>query len=401
MFTDIETALQTVMDRKNSVYGLQQFAACLDSLDNPQYQLKCIHVGGTNGKGSTTNYIRSGLQKSGYKVGSFTSPHLVVHNDRIRINDNNISDEDFLYYINQSVPLWDTFGLSMFEIDMLVSIWYFLDNNVDYVVYEVGLGGTLDASNVIKPLVSAITNVEMDHMNILGNTLTEIAETKAGIIKNGSPLFTTEQKEDVKNIFKKHCELEDTPIHFVDVPSFYKVEKDIFFDVDDLKLVLHNQAMYQVANATLAVYVLKYLGIENEAIKVGIEDTQWAGRFEEILPNIYLDGAHNLVGMKQLVQSVKGMESPLTVVFTALKDKDYGPMVDLLHETFDHVIITEFEFYRAESAENLAGSHDLRIIKDWKQALDVIKDEDCTGTRFITGSLYFISEARAYLKGQL
>ena len=122
MFTDIETAIQTVMDRKNSVYGLRLFTECLEYLDNPQYDLRCIHIGGTNGKGSTTNYVRSGLQKAGYTVGTFTSPHLETHNDRIRINDISISDEDLLDYINQSVELWDRFTLSMFEIDMLISV---------------------------------------------------------------------------------------------------------------------------------------------------------------------------------------------------------------------------------------------------------------------------------------
>lgn len=395
-FTNIDIALETIMGRKNSVYGLQKFKECLDYLDNPQYDLKCIHIGGTNGKGSTTNYVRSGLQKAGYKVGTFTSPHLVRHNDRIRINDSDIGDEDFLDYINQSVPLWDKFGLSMFEIDMLISIWYFLDKKVDYVVYEVGLGGTLDASNVIQPLVSAITNVEMDHMNILGNNLIEIATQKAGIIKNGSPLFTTESKKDIKDLFSNSCNLVDTSIHFIDIPSFSKFEKNIEFGVNGIDLVLTNQAVYQVANASLAVNILQYLNVPNEFIKQGIENTSWAGRFEEVVSDIYLDGAHNLVGMQELVKSVEGMQRPLTVVFTALADKDYEPMVDLLVQNFDRVIITEFDFYRAESADKLAGRHNLDVIRDWKLALEEIKN--IKGTRFVTGSLYFVSDARAYLR---
>lgn len=398
MYTDIDIALQAVMDRKNSVYGLRLFQECLDSLDNPQFDLKCIHIGGTNGKGSTTNYVRSGLQKEGYRVGSFTSPHLVSHNDRIRINDINISDEDLLFYINQSVKLWDQFSLSMFEIDMLVSIWYFIDQKVDYVVYEVGLGGLLDASNVIQPIVSAITNVELDHMNILGDSVLEIAEQKAGIIKNQSPLFTTETKNEVLDLFKTHCDRVDTPMHAVEVPSYYRVEKDVFFTHEGIDLQLRNQALYQVSNATLATSILKYLGVSDESIAYGIMNTQWAGRFEEILPNIYLDGAHNLIGIEQLVKSLDGLQRPLTVVFTALKDKDYKPMISLLEENFDNVIITEFEFYRAESAENLAGDHKVRIIKNWKDALDEITKEDLPGTKFVTGSLYFISDARAYFK---
>lgn len=397
MFTDIEIALQTVMDRKNSIYGLRLFKECLESLGNPQYDLKCIHIGGTNGKGSTTNYVRSGLQKEGFKVGTFTSPHLIIHNDRIRINDINISDEDLLHYINQSYPLWDEFSLSMFEIDMLISIWYFIDQKVDYVVYEVGLGGTLDASNIIKPLVSAITNVDMDHMNILGDTLEAIAEQKAGIIKENSPLFTTETKSEILDIFSDFCERVNTEMHVVQIPSSYKINKDTFFNVDGLDIVLHNQAQYQVSNASLAVNILRYLGVDDLSIKEGVENTQWAGRFEELLPNIYLDGAHNLVGIQQLIQSLEGLERPLTVVFSALKDKDYEPMVDLLEEHFDEVIITEFNFYRAESAVNLAKNRDVKIINDWKDALRYINASEFKGTRFVTGSLYFISEAREFL----
>lgn len=397
MFKDISLALETLMSRKNSEYGLKKFSECLTSLGNPQYDLSCIHVGGTNGKGSTTNYIRSGLQAAGYTVGSFTSPHLVVHNDRIRINDENISDEDFLYYINKSVPLWDAYGLSMFEIDMLVSIWYFLDRKVDYVVYEVGLGGTLDASNVILPRVSAITNVEMDHMNILGDNLIDIASQKAGIIKESIPVFTTELKAEVVDVFSTRCKDVNTILNRVKVPNYTKEGKNIYFNINGIDLNLYNQAVYQVSNVSLAVNVLQFLGIDDKSIVKGIENTSWAGRFEEIKDGIYLDGAHNLVGMRELVKSVEGLPRPLTVVFTALADKDYKPMVDLLSSHFDRVIITEFNFYRAESAENLAGSHDVEIVQDWKSALDIINNKDIVGTRFVTGSLYFVSDARDYL----
>lgn len=399
MFNDINTALDTIMGRKNSEYGLKKFSECLEFLGNPQYDLKCIHIGGTNGKGSTTNYIRSGLESAGYTVGTFTSPHLEKHNDRIRINDEYIDDETFLHYINKSVPLWEQFGLSMFEIDMLVSVWYFLDKKVDYVVYEVGLGGTLDASNVIHSLVSGITNVEMDHMNILGDNIIDIAKQKAGIIKHGAPLFTTETKKEILQVFIDACDAVKTSIHFVEVPSFTKNGKNIEFNVDNLNIHLHNQAVYQVKNATLAIRILKNLKISDEAIIKGIENTQWAGRFEEIKENIYVDGAHNLVGMQELVKSIEGLEGPLTVVFTALADKEYQAMVDLLVEHFDKVIITEFDFYRAESAKNLAGSHDVVIEPDWEKALDLITD-DQEGTRFVTGSLYFVSDARDYIKSK-
>lgn len=142
MFRQIEPALDALMKRKNQTYGIDLFRQCLADMGNPQDSLTCIHIGGTNGKGSTTNYTRAILQEAGYSVGTFTSPHLTVHNDRIRINNENISDSDLLMYINVTEPFWDQYQLSMFEIDVLISILYFIDNDIDYAIYEVGLGGS-------------------------------------------------------------------------------------------------------------------------------------------------------------------------------------------------------------------------------------------------------------------
>ena len=155
-------------------FNLDHFKALLEKLGNPQLKLKTVHIAGTNGKGSTTDYLRSILQTAGYKVGTFTSPHLEVHNDRIRINNVYISDEELLEYGNRFYTLIEENELSMFEIDTLIAIYYFCEKNVDIALFEVGLGGRLDATNVILPLVSLITSIGYDHMDILGHTLEEI-----------------------------------------------------------------------------------------------------------------------------------------------------------------------------------------------------------------------------------
>ncbi len=171
MFSNVQQAIDWITSRHRSETGRSDYRAYLASLGNPQLKLKCLHVAGTNGKGSTTNYLRSILQRAGYKVGSFTSPHLMTHLDRIRINDENIDEQFFLDIVNRYRDEWEAHHLSMFEIDTIISFFYFLERKVDYAVYEVGMGGRLDPTNVIRPLGAVITNIEMDHMAILGDTI--------------------------------------------------------------------------------------------------------------------------------------------------------------------------------------------------------------------------------------
>ena len=201
MFQNSEEVITYITSRTKSKYGLSAFKEYMRSMGNPQYRLSCVHIGGTNGKGSTTDFLRSILQTAGYTVGTFTSPHLESHHDRIRINDVPISDEDLVAYANRYSEDWDKYGITMFEIDMFLSVMYFLEHKADIVLYEVGLGGELDATNIIDPLVSVITTIGYDHMDYLGNTIEEIAGAKAGIIKPNRPLITHERKSSCLQVF--------------------------------------------------------------------------------------------------------------------------------------------------------------------------------------------------------
>ncbi|QIK68853.1 bifunctional folylpolyglutamate synthase/dihydrofolate synthase [Erysipelothrix sp. HDW6C] len=402
MFKTIDEALDVVMSRRNQTYGIALFKQALESLGNPQDALRIIHIGGTNGKGSTTNYVRTILQTAGYSVGSFTSPHLVKHNDRIRINNREIDDETFLNYINKTLPLWDAYTLSMFEIDMLISILYFKDNRVDYVVYEVGLGGRLDATNVVTPLVSAITNVGFDHQGILGNTITEIACEKAGIIKPNVPLITTISGREamdvvIDKVYETHSRLKQ-----ICVPYYHTEGQAYIFHHEGMDIRIENQGAYQVGNAALAVSIVREIlpTLEDSIIQEGVLHANWPGRFEEVLPRVYLDGAHNEMGIRQLVESMQILPKPWIVVFTALKDKDHSEMIEDLVGAFDTVIVTEFSFYRAASAEELAFNHDVITIPNYQDAIRYGQEHQTDGTLIITGSLYFISEVRALLKGE-
>lgn len=251
-FNDINHALEVLMNRYQIVseYKLENIQNLAATLNNPQNQLKTIHIGGTNGKGSTTDYLRSILQTQGYKVATFTSPHLISHHDRFRINNQSISDEDLLRHINLTTPYWDEYSLSMFEIDVFIAINYFLEQKVDIAIFEVGLGGRLDATNIISPIVSAITNISYDHMKILGDTLEEIAHEKAGIIKEEGLVITGEQRPQLNEIFKNKAQREITITPAI---TDYQLNSDnITYHYRDQEIHLQTLALYQIKNSQLA-----------------------------------------------------------------------------------------------------------------------------------------------------
>lgn len=399
MFKTCQAALEMVTQRKRSLIPrLNHFVKAMEALGNPQSKLRVIHVAGTNGKGSTTDYIRSILQTQGYRVGTFTSPHLVCHHDRFRINDVMISDADLLKYMNQTYPMWDQYQLTMFEIDVLISVLYFLDQKVDYVVYEVGLGGRYDATNIVTPIASVITNVSYDHMEILGNSLLEIASEKAGIIKGYGLVVTGEKNQAILEVFREKAQR-----NIFQVLPFEIVRSQQFI-YRGQKVTIQSLASYQMQNAACAFEVCYQLNqhhiieISLDNIIQGLYATQWAGRFEIMSqqPFVLIDGAHNQSGVQALVHSIGQFQKPLVVVFAALADKQTDQMLELLINHSDHLIVTEFDFYRAQKAHQLANGFQVVIEPNWQQAITKGLTLSQSGTLLITGSLYFISEVRNY-----
>ncbi len=399
-FNDIQSFIDYTTNRMNKGrFSLDHFKALLESLGNPQHQLKTVHIAGTNGKGSTTNYLRAILQASGLRVGTFTSPHLEVHNDRIRINDVYISDEQLLYYGNRFAELIEENNLSMFEIDTLIAIHFFLDQDVDIALFEVGLGGRLDATNVIIPMISLITTIGFDHMDILGDTLALISMEKAGIVKEGVPLYTSEDKPECLDVFKQICIERNAKFNTIKEAQNIELKYGIRFNYDNLSIHLKTSALYQVKNASLAIegarYLSNYFEINDDNIINGLKDTQWKGRFELVStnPHIIIDGAHNTHGVSALVESARYLPKPLVIVFSALRDKETDAMLDDLLSIADEVIVTEFEFYRAASLEMLRHGNVLAI-QDNHEAIRKGIALSLNGTCLITGSLYFISQVR-------
>ena len=404
-FETAEQFIKYITNRPKQDTPNNDLEGLLEKLDHPELKLKCIHVAGTNGKGSTTDYLRSILQSHGYKVGTFTSPHLVVHNDRIRINNEYIPDEKLLEYGNRFADDIVKYDLFMFQIDLLISFYYFLEEKVDYVVYEVGLGGRYDATNVIKPLISVITNIGMDHMKLLGDTHEKIAWDKGGIIKEKIPVMTGERKKGCLQVFDDIAEEMHTSVMKIRAPKGQVRDGKVCFSYHGYDIVLDTLADYQVKNAALALRVADYLMInkiiplDKEDIINGLQNTSWAGRFEVLVnhPLIIVDGAHNIHGINALKDSLKNLDRPICIIASILRDKQYEKMLKVLESVADELIVSSFNYKRAASQEELVIDDRITSIPDYKEALKYAVRKYASGSIVICGSLYFVSEIRKYI----
>jgi dihydrofolate synthase/folylpolyglutamate synthase len=395
--------------RKDFKYLVELFAR----YDNFQNKFKSIHVAGTNGKGSTTNFIRSILQHAGYKVGTYTSPYLEVHNDRIRINNKFIPDEDYLKIANHFYKEVVSGDYTFFEIDTLIALYYLYINKVDYAVIEVGLGGRLDATNVILPLLSVITNIGFDHMEYLGDTIEKIAFEKAGIIKEKTPVVIgCANLPAAVNVFKDISTLRNSKLYIAQKPTSVDiVNSNLTFNFESENYQVKGEAYYQNENASLAVKAIKILNntyginIPDKVIKEGLYNTFWLGRFEKIVdePRVYVDGAHNSHGIKALAETLGNLKAKgykIKIVFAALTDKETDKMVAELLTITKELYITEFDFYRCKKAADIAKNFNLKSYNDFKTLLDDLINKMPKNSKeilVITGSLYFITQVRTYL----
>lgn len=393
--------LQEIEGRRNQGAGIENFRSYLSTIGNPHKALTCIHIAGTNGKGSTLNYIRAMLQCTGYRIATFSSPYLETHYDRIRINDECIEEAVFRKYYEQYHEGWYAYGLGSFEIDTAIAFSYFHDQNVDLCIIETGIGGRYDCTNVITPLVSVITNIGKDHMDRLGDTVEKIAWQKGGIIKPQVPLVTSERKQECLDVFQTLCDEHHSKLikTIKTTPSFHS-PTCIEFLYRELAITLTQGALYQIDNCACAIEAIVQIQnrfpISEESIIKGCELAQWKGRFETVCtsPQIIIDGAHNEEGIQALVNSLQDFER-VRILFSALKDKDTHQMMRILCEASDEVCVTEFPFYRVKPAKELAEDFPVRIDQDYRHAIiEACKNKDIP--LIITGSLYFISEVRAF-----
>jgi len=363
---------------------------------------KKIHIGGTNGKGSTAAFISSALINNNLKVGLFTSPYLVKFNERIKINNIDINDSDILslinYFYNFNEELFNelNYKLSFFEIITLMAFKHFSDNNCDVIIIEIGIGGRLDSTNIINYDATVITNIGFDHMKVLGDTLEAIALEKVGALKlNGHLITTANSQSDTFNNYASNVE---ATLNIIDKSLIKPVNTNLFYYKDNL-FNINLMGDYQRENAVLAYETVKYLyNFSDDKIIDSLKDTYWPGRLEQIKPNVYIDGAHNKPAIEALFRNVNSIfkDKKVTVVFSALKDKDINEMLNIIKSYNFKIVLTSFPDFRFESLEQYT-TNDIKYVEDSVTLLNdlsnVIKEDEVL---IITGSLHFIG----YIKNQ-
>lgn len=405
-------------------FGLERITELLRRVNNPHLGLKVIHIGGTNGKGSVSAMVSSILQQKGFRVGAFNSPHLHSYTERYRINEKEIEPLIMASLITELRPHLDAMVKegyehpTEFEVSTALAFLYFNRQNVDYLVLEVGLGGLIDSTNVIIPLVSVITNISMDHMDYLGNTIAEIAKVKAGIIKENIVLVTAAKGEALE-IFKAICQEKNSPIFEVGKDIIWQ-EKEWSFSNQKIKVRgfgkeyevdIPLKGRHQQINAVTAIAVVEVLnkqglGISPEMIKKGISLVKWPARMEVMQENplVIIDGAHNLDGAIALGKSLDdyALGKDIIMVFGMLGDKEREKVVARLAIRAKAIIVTKPNSNRAGDWESLAKEalkfvSEVEIIENIHQAvqraLNIAKENDLI---CITGSLYMVAEAREF-----
>lgn len=384
--------------------GNEKLGGLLGLLGNPQNDLKFIHVAGTNGKGSVCAMTAEILKYAGYKTGLFTSPFIEVFNERIRINGEMIDNDTLADYITRVREVMENNDMQVSEFAFItaVAFLYFRDMQCDIVVLETGMGGRLDATNIITtPICCALTSISLDHTAYLGDTLEEIAKEKCGIIKEGVPVATA-PNEAVIDIIRAEADKMNAPLQVCG--KIFPIEGGISYESLHYELGLKGE--YQYENAAVAIEIMYALTREAymitlDDIEYGLKNAKWQARYEFITPDIIIDGGHNPDGVRMLKKSLIKERRPITLVMGMCADKDYKECILDLAPVAEKVIATEIKMERALQAEEIKTVCDgagvpCEIEKDIKMA---IEKAIATGNLVcICGSLYLAGEARGILK---
>lgn len=412
-----------------SNYGLERTERLLELIGNPHKKIKLIHIAGTNGKGSTSAILGRILIEHGYKVGYFNSPHLEDIEETIRINEENIKEEDFISLINEIKPYVEKVveeGFNHpteFEVLTCIMFLYLYRNSVDFGVIEVGLGGRLDSTNVLTPILSIITSISLDHTNILGDTIEEITNEKVGIIKDNIPVITCNQKEEaLKVIVNKAINTKSELIianlnnyKFIGVNN-NKISQRILVKLKDKdeELNLSLLGKHQIINLSLAIEGikelenLKYINLDIDKIKSAVEKVKWKGRLEVLSKNPYivLDGAHNTSGVEFLKSNLSEyfIYSKLYLILGVLADKEVEKMLKVLAPLASEIYTLTANSVRAEGAEELKNivkkyNDNCIAFNDYLDAINYAKSKAKEDDLILaSGSLYMIGRLRNIMK---
>ena len=408
-------------------FGLERMVKLLALRGNPHLKLKVIHIGGTNGKGSTIAFLKNMLKKMGLRVGVFSSPYLIHYTDQIAIDEESIPEArletlmvDYRSLL-EGEYVHDLQGTTEFEIITAIAYDYFASEQVDVAIMEVGMGGLLDSTNVCQPILTGITTIGLDHVALLGDSLEAIAEQKAGIIKQGVPLVTGNIVPEALAVINQIAEAKEAPrlVYGEDYQVSHQ-ESIITGEVFDYSSSVRQGrfqtgllGLHQIENAGMALALLdRYCEEsgrelpENDLLTQALEETSWPGRFEVVSrsPLMILDGAHNPHAIKALVETLQERFADYhkEILFTCIKTKALEDMLDLLSALSDtELTLTHFEDGRATDEKVLKKVAYYRNLnyQSWQEFLDqkMTENEEKKTVRIITGSLYFLAQVRAYL----
>lgn len=396
--------------------GLYNITSFLKKIGDPQKQLKCFHIAGSNGKGSTSSFIASILMEHRCKVGLYTSPHFVRYNERIKINGKEIPDSFVAEFISKNNEFIDEHKLTFFEVTTAIAFQWFAENKVDYAVIETGLGGRLDATNVIDPLASVITSISLEHTNILGNTIEEITAEKAGIIKKGRMVFIGRLPEESEKVIESRCNEFGSELFKIseyinekkDSPELYTEE----MEYDDWDTPLKGD--YQKYNAALAALVIiKVLDEENpDIIRKGICDviknTGLQGRYEFFhkKPDIIFDSAHNPEGIENFLREFNKYNSEYSkkiLIFGVMKDKSVKDMLRMLKNSFNDILLSSINYERALTTSELKSicnelDINAKMIDNPAEFIRDFRKNDKNTCLVVLGSMYLLGEIKTQLE---
>ncbi|MCF6187023.1 MAG: bifunctional folylpolyglutamate synthase/dihydrofolate synthase [Desulfobulbaceae bacterium] len=416
--------------------GLDAMDTFLGRVDNPQHNLPCVHIGGTNGKGSVGATLLSILTEAGYTVGLYTSPHLSSVRERFRIGNCFIPEQDFARLATKIADVLGQDQITYFEFTTTMALLWFAEQKVDLALMEVGMGGRLDATNVIAPLVAVITNVSRDHEQYLGNTLAEVAGEKAGIIKPGIPVVSGAADDVSRQVIVDRCKKLNSPLYLLDKDfSGERAENHWTYTGLDHRsqtsLPMTMKGGYQVGNASLALAALEllqkhHIQVTNQQIRAGLSRTRWPGRLEKFCVStsqtgarpstkdnsrsFLLDGAHNPAGVKalQLALEQEFSYKRLILVWGAMSDKDISTTLETIAPMADRILFTRPESERSAMPEDLMNCLPETMIdraesvasveKALQAAAEWATEDDLI---CIAGSLYLVGRARQILLGEL
>jgi len=396
--------------------GLDNIRNFLTLLGQPQNKIKTIHIAGSNGKGSTAAFTASILQEMKFKVGLYTSPHFSRFNERIKINGEEIPDERIAKFIDVYERNIDMFKLTFFETTTALAFQYFSEEKVDYAVIETGLGGRLDATNLINPLSAIITSISLEHTEILGNTIEKIVQEKAGIIKDGINVFIGKLPEQAESVLEEKCSQKKCELYKL---KDYIIEKDNSLELytEEVELdewIMPLKGKYQKYNAALAVLaVSKSLDYDNfrvieHGIKNVIKNTGLQGRYEffNTKPDIIFDSAHNPEGISNFLTEFKRDKSKYshsTLLFGVMKDKAIKEMLTLVSGSFDEILITDIDYERAckiSELKKIAQEVSLSVnsITNPAEYVAAFKQEKSSKCLVVLGSMYLLGAIKTNLE---